>query len=81
MDGSRSGGRTMRCGSSTAARAPVPLRELEARITELAGQLNAATYRLLALIAEFGRRHGWGRAGPKSVDKNAARRWQTLAAP
>jgi hypothetical protein len=59
MDGSRLGGRTMRCESSTAARAPVPLRELEAQITELAGQLNAATYRLLALIAEFDRRHGW----------------------
>jgi hypothetical protein len=33
--------------------------ELEAQITELAGQLNAATYRWLTLIAEFDRRQGW----------------------
>ena len=33
--------------------------DLEAQITELAGQLNAATYRWLALIAEFDRRQGW----------------------
>ena len=33
--------------------------ELEAEITELAGHLNAAQYRLLALIAEFDRRNGW----------------------
>src|SRR5882672_806900 len=35
------------------------LAELEAQITELAGQLNAATYRWLTLIAEFDRRKGW----------------------
>jgi hypothetical protein len=35
------------------------LGELEAEITELAGHLNAATYRWLMLIAEFDRRHGW----------------------
>ena len=35
------------------------LDELEAQITELAGHLNAATYRWLTLIAEFDRRHGW----------------------
>src|ERR1700688_1176985 len=35
------------------------LAALEARITELAGQLNAATYRWLTLIAEFDRRKGW----------------------
>ena len=35
------------------------LRELEAQITELAGHLNAANFRWLALIAEFDRRHGW----------------------
>ncbi|HKZ74801.1 MAG TPA: DUF222 domain-containing protein [Steroidobacteraceae bacterium] len=34
-------------------------RELEAQITELAGHLNAANYRLLSLIAEFDRRNGW----------------------
>jgi hypothetical protein len=33
--------------------------ELEAQITELAGQLNAATHRWLTLIAEFDRRKGW----------------------
>ncbi len=35
------------------------LRELEAQITELAGQLNAANYRWLSLIGEFDRRQGW----------------------
>jgi len=34
-------------------------RELAASITELAGHLNAATRRWLALIAEFDRRKGW----------------------
>ncbi len=33
--------------------------DLEAQITELAGHLNAATYRWLTLIAEFDRRQGW----------------------
>lgn len=33
--------------------------ELEAEISELAGHLNAANYRLLSLIAEFDRRNGW----------------------
>ncbi len=33
--------------------------DLEAQITALAGQLNAATYRWLTLIAEFDRRNGW----------------------
>ena len=33
--------------------------ELEAQITELAGHLNAATYRWLTLIAEFDARDGW----------------------
>src|SRR5271156_5990772 len=35
------------------------LAELEAQITELAGQLNAAQYRWLMLIAEFDRLNGW----------------------
>ena len=35
------------------------LADLEAQITELAGQLNAATYRWLTLIGEFDRRQGW----------------------
>jgi Domain of unknown function (DUF222)/HNH endonuclease len=34
-------------------------RDLEAQITELAGHLNAANRRWLALIAEFDRRKGW----------------------
>ncbi len=48
MDGASSGGET-----------GLPLRELEAQITELAGHLNAANYRWLQLIAEFDRRKGW----------------------
>jgi Domain of unknown function (DUF222)/HNH endonuclease len=35
------------------------LEELESQITELAGQLNAANYRWLTLIAEYDRRQGW----------------------
>src|SRR5271156_1420167 len=35
------------------------LAALEAQITELAGQLNAAQYRWLMLIAEFDRLNGW----------------------
>jgi len=38
----------------------LPLEELEARITELCGHLNAAHYRWLLLIREFDRRRGWG---------------------
>ena len=33
--------------------------DLKARITELAGHLNAAQHRWLLLIAEFDRRQGW----------------------
>jgi hypothetical protein len=40
--------------------AELPLDELEARITELCGHLNAAQYRWLVLIREFDRRGGWG---------------------
>jgi hypothetical protein len=46
-------------GGSTAINASISLEELEAQITELAGQLNAANYRWLTLIAEFDRRNGW----------------------
>src|SRR5580700_4447049 len=46
-------------GTSSAISAAISLEELEAQITELAGHLNAANYRWLALIAEFDRRHGW----------------------
>jgi len=38
----------------------LPIEELEAQITELAGHLNAAHYRWLVLIREFDRRLGWG---------------------
>jgi hypothetical protein len=47
-------------GSTPSAPSPLPLEELEAQITALAGQLNAAQYRWLMLIAEFDRRLGWG---------------------
>ena len=46
-------------GGTTALKPSLSLDELEAQITELAGQLNAATYRWLTLIAEFDRREGW----------------------
>jgi hypothetical protein len=45
---------------------PRPLETLEAEITTLAAHLSAATYRLLELIAEFDRRHGWSGIGLKS---------------
>lgn len=46
-------------GESTTKNPSISLAELEAQITELAGQLNAANYRWLCLIAEFDRRNGW----------------------
>src|SRR5688572_32590766 len=39
------------------------LEELEAKITELWGYLNAATYRFLMLVAEFDREEGYARHG------------------
>jgi hypothetical protein len=36
------------------------IRALANEITELAGHLNAASYRFLKLIAEFDSRKGWG---------------------
>ena len=50
----------------SAAENPVPMEELVAQITELAGQLNAATHRWLLLIAEFDRRKGWNDGALKS---------------
>ena len=47
-------------GGNTALSPSMSLEELAAQITELAGQLNAANYRWLLLIAEFDRRKGWG---------------------
>src|SRR5450432_1962945 len=55
----------MKSSPSLSRPAPEPslsacsLAELEAQITELAGQLNAANYRWLTLIGEFDRRQGW----------------------
>jgi len=46
-------------GGSPAKSSSLSLEALEAQITELAGQLNAANYRWLTLIAEFDRRNGW----------------------
>lgn len=40
--------------------------ELEARITELAGHLNAATHRWLLLLAEFDRRNAWNDGATRS---------------
>jgi hypothetical protein len=42
------------------------LRELANEICTLAGHLNAAQYRWLALIAEFDRRHGWSDGATQS---------------
>ena len=46
-------------GTSSATQLAVSTLELAAQITELAGHLNAANRRWLALIAEFDRRRGW----------------------
>ena len=46
-------------GSSSGPPTVVSTAELAAQITELAGHLNAANRRWLALIAEFDRRRGW----------------------
>ena len=45
--------------STQAAQFILSLSQLEREITELAGHLNAASYRWLCLSAEFDRRHGW----------------------
>jgi hypothetical protein len=46
-------------GVETSPESGLPIRELAARITELAGHLNAANHRWLRLLAEFDRRKGW----------------------
>ena len=43
-----------------------PIDELAAEICTLAGHINAANHRFLALIAEFDRRNGWAQAGTQS---------------
>lgn len=40
--------------------------QLSNEITHLAGQINAATYRLIKLIAEFDQREAWAEAGHRS---------------
>src|SRR5436853_2946265 len=47
-------------------KAQLPLPQLEAQITELAGHLNAAHYRFLTLIAEFDQRLGWSDGATRS---------------
>jgi hypothetical protein len=41
------------------ANAAIPIRELEAQLTELLGHCNAAEHRWLTLLAEFDQRKGW----------------------
>ena len=53
---------------STQISNPISIAELEAQITELAGNLNAANHRWLMLIAEFDRRDGWGDGATQSAD-------------
>ena len=50
----------------TAATITVPTPTLAAEITELAGHLNAGTYRFLKLIAEFDNRNGWSDSATQS---------------
>src|SRR5690554_1351907 len=45
---------------------PLPIADLVAQITELAGHLNAANHRWLVLIAEFDRREGWADGSTQS---------------
>ena len=56
---------TVHAASPPAPR-PLPIAELEAQITELAGHLNAANHRWLMLIAEFDRREGWADGSTRS---------------
>lgn len=58
MDGSE--------GSFRVPAAATPLDVLEDEITELSAHIQAATSRLLALIAEFDRREGWAGPGLRS---------------
>ncbi len=44
----------------------IPTPELEASITGLCADLNAATYKQLVMVAEFDRRRGWGDEGVRS---------------
>ena len=53
-------------GSSRISEGALTTAELASQITALGGQLNAATYRWLVLIAEFDRREGWNDGGSKS---------------
>ena len=57
--------------SSQASIRPSPesLERLEAQITELWGHLNAATYRFLALVAEFDRSEALRAARPRRAPR------------
>jgi Domain of unknown function (DUF222)/HNH endonuclease len=69
--------------------AALSINELVDQITELAGHLNAASYRWLSLIAEFDRRQGWSDFATQScanwlnwkcgLDMGAAREWVRVA--
>jgi hypothetical protein len=49
-----------------AALPTLPKSELASQLTELAGHLNAGTYRFLVLLAEFDRREAWSDGGTAS---------------
>ena len=53
-------------GTTKLATDSTPIVELANKITELSGQLTAATHRWLELIAEFDRRQGWRDSGMMS---------------
>lgn len=53
-------------GSIPNSQPMMPLKELEAEITQLAGHINAASYRWLMLIAEFDNRKGWNDSATQS---------------
>ncbi len=53
-------------GSAANPAAALSIPELESRITELAGHLNAANHRWLLLIADFDRRQGWSDSATQS---------------
>lgn len=53
-------------GSIPSSLPQTSIRELEAEITQLAGHINAASYRWLMLIAEFDNRKGWSDSATQS---------------
>ena len=88
LDGSATSSATSSANDAAAkgATAPpqaLPLPDLTAQITELAGHIHAAQHRWLLLVAEFDRRKGWGDGASQSyahwlswkcgIDRGAAR--------